>query len=738
MKIIDFKELRFSNILSYGNNINTFPFDVGVNWIKGNNGNGKSTLVEALTYVLFGEPYRDINLEHLVNSVNKKNLISELDFTIIDSYGTNNYTIRRGMFPKVFEILKNGDRIDNEAGLTQSNLESDILGFNKRLFTNVISLNTLETKPFLDMKPDDKRKLIESIITLDISKFKKRISTDLTSANVRLTTSSNDVKAYSNKIIELETIMQKLETEKEVGISELENQLKKMESNLSEQKEKQINIKTELEKISTLGKEAVSKYENYKNLDIKISNIQQVIMISDEMVSLRESFSKKTEELIKQNEIVIKLEKEKENISSKITKHKEKLLEHKDLESNINSTNNKIYLYQSELDKIIKAKDTVQVGVPCPTCGKPSTEEDKEKLLSKYREDWKLQNNNLKEVKKELEKLSKIKETIHDVLKKELDKHISESVKVEQSINPEKKLKVSMETDVSSIAKQIEDKKQRSDILIPEFNVEKDSKDLLVNKLDELKKNKVYADQLNNEIIKLKEVVSNKKSEIVNLETAIKTITSDIQELKVKIEKKKEVTEQDSIGITKKQILESKRGLSDSQENMTKSSDDIELLQFMSGMFGDEGIKRTVIGTFVPVLNKAIDRNLKVFDLPFSIEFDDSLNYKFCNGYGSAPVYDGLSQGQKRKLHFSISMAFRDFVSMVGDFKINMLFLDEVLDISVDDVGLENMVSVLKSKNLEIPSIYVMTHRGETFQNEWNHVVEVMHDGRFSELKQIS
>ncbi len=235
----------------------------------------------------------------------------------------------------------------------------------------------------------------------------------------------------------------------------------------------------------------------------------------------------------------------------------------------------------------------------------------------------------------------------------------------------------------------------------------------------------------------LKESGLKHRADISNLDNSINSLNTEILELQSKIDKKKEKSDKDSIGVTESQIKTTTAELLELQQLLKKTSDDIEILNYMGEMFGDEGIKKTIIGTFVPVLNKAIERNLKIFNLPFSIEFDESLDYIFHDGYGSAPVYHSLSQGQKRKLHFSISMAFRDFVTLIGDFKINVLFLDEVLDISVDTEGLENMIDVLKVKNKEIPSIYLMTHRGENFSDSFDNIISIKHDGRFSEILEV-
>lgn len=737
MVIIKLKQLRFSNVLSYGANQNIIDFTDGITWLKGPNGAGKSSIIEALHFLFFNKAYRDIALEHLVNSVNKKGLLVECDFDRIDSKGTTEYTVIRGLEPKKFIIKENGEVLKKEAGVSQAVLENEILGFDSRLFTNVISLNTLETKPFLDMKPDDKRKLIESIITLDISKLKKKVASELTLANSQFLSASNDVKSYSSRLIQLNELLNKLESEKTQGISDLEAEIKEQEQNIIIQEASKVEITTVINKITEDGKLLKQECNAYENLDNRLSSIDQVISIMSEMNLLRADFAKSTNDLIKLESDSKTFQKDVNKISKKISEKEEILKEIEDVTVKLREAHSETFMAEKEKAKAFKLQSEITVGVPCPVCTKPSTEEDKELLMTQYRKDWVTNNEIIKKNKIELEKLTitqekrtKIVEEINE-LKRDLNKHQNE---LKSCLDMKKTIE---DQYIKTIVSSMERNKKKSETLLPDFNIDKDPIEALNRKFEELKKDKPIAEELNRKLGILRDELSSKKALISGVEATIKSITDKINSINQKIEAKKKDSAEDSISITKKQLEDSTKDLKDSQERITKYSDEIEILTYMVTMLGDNGIKKSVIGAFVPVLNKAIEINLRVFDLPFSIEFDESLDYKFCNSVGTANVYDGLSQGQKRKLHFSISMAFRDFVSMIGDFSINILFLDEVLDISVDDAGLDNMVEILKSKVKDIGGIYLMTHRGEAFSNEWDHVVEISQDGNFSEINVI-
>ncbi len=162
---VEFKKLSFCNIMSYGASGAEIDFQTGLNTIKAANGSGKSSILDALTFVLFGKPYRDIKLSELVNTANGKGLEVTCEFRI----GTDTYMIRRGLKPAVFEIYKNGKEMDmlSTKKLNQDEIDK-LLGINLRLFKNIVAVAVTNNKPFLSLPIGDKRALIENIFNIDV------------------------------------------------------------------------------------------------------------------------------------------------------------------------------------------------------------------------------------------------------------------------------------------------------------------------------------------------------------------------------------------------------------------------------------------------------------------------------------------------------------------------------------------------------------------------------------------
>jgi DNA repair exonuclease SbcCD ATPase subunit len=166
--MITFEKIRWKNFLSTGNQFTEVDLlRHNTTLITGENGAGKTTMLDALTFVLFGKPYRNINIPQLVNSINEKGCLVEIEFSV----GGSSYLVRRGVAPKVFEIHKNGTLVDVCANAKdyQKVLEEQILKFNQKSFCQVVILGSTNYIPFMKLTAADRRTIVESL--LDISIF---------------------------------------------------------------------------------------------------------------------------------------------------------------------------------------------------------------------------------------------------------------------------------------------------------------------------------------------------------------------------------------------------------------------------------------------------------------------------------------------------------------------------------------------------------------------------------------
>jgi DNA repair exonuclease SbcCD ATPase subunit len=229
--MILFKKIRWKNLLSTGNQYTEIDFTKNrTNLIVGTNGAGKSTILDALCFSLFGKPFRKINKPQLINTVNEKDCKVEVEFSI----GKSDWKVVRGIKPAIFEIWKNDAILDqSSAALDQQKwLEQNVLKMNYKSFTQIVILGSSNFVPFMQLSAAHRREVIEDL--LDIKIF----SSMNTLIKEKIRQSKEEIKILDLK---KESFLDKVKMQ-ENFIEELENRGKE-------------NIQKKLHSISTLDKE---------------------------------------------------------------------------------------------------------------------------------------------------------------------------------------------------------------------------------------------------------------------------------------------------------------------------------------------------------------------------------------------------------------------------------------------------------------------------------------------------
>ena len=165
--MIVFEKIKWKNFLSTGDQWSEIEFtESSSTLIIGQNGAGKSTVLDALCFALFNKPFRKIKRGQLVNSINEKSTKVELDFSI----GKDEYRIFRGIKPNVFELYHNNKLIDQDAAVkdTQKYLEQTILKLNFKSFTQVVILGSSTFVPFMQLSAPHRREVIEDLLDINI------------------------------------------------------------------------------------------------------------------------------------------------------------------------------------------------------------------------------------------------------------------------------------------------------------------------------------------------------------------------------------------------------------------------------------------------------------------------------------------------------------------------------------------------------------------------------------------
>ena len=274
--MIKFTKVRWKNFLSTGSQFIEVDLNRSTSTlIVGENGAGKSTILDAICFALFGKPFRSINKPQLINSINDKNCVVEIFFSI----GRKEYGITRGIKPTVFEIRCDGDILNQDAASRdyQKILEDQILKLNYKSFTQIVILGSASFTPFMQLPPAHRREIIEDILDIQIFTVMNSVLKD------KMSVLKDTIKTIEGQI---EIGKQKVKLQNEY-IKQLEESQKKREADA------QLAIIESQGTISRLQQEATQLVENLQALKDSVSDESTVTSRRTELVSLLKSLTQR-------------------------------------------------------------------------------------------------------------------------------------------------------------------------------------------------------------------------------------------------------------------------------------------------------------------------------------------------------------------------------------------------------------------------------------------------------------
>lgn len=227
--MIHFKYVKYKNILSTGNSFTEIKLDQNKSTlIVGENGAGKSTMLDAICFALYGKPFRKINKPQLMNSINQKELVVELGFNV----SGKEFTVRRGIKPNIFEIWCNGELLNQDAAARdyQAYLEETILKLNLKSFGQVVVLGSSTFVPFMQLPASHRREVIEDLLDIQIfTTMNTLLKEKATNNKTEITELKYDIDLLVNKI---ESAKNHNESIRKMKESEVEKIREKIKTNL--------------------------------------------------------------------------------------------------------------------------------------------------------------------------------------------------------------------------------------------------------------------------------------------------------------------------------------------------------------------------------------------------------------------------------------------------------------------------------------------------------------------------
>ncbi|QPB08210.1 exonuclease [Synechococcus phage S-H9-1] len=272
--MIIFKKIRWKNFLSTGNVFSEVDLQASkTNLIIGSNGAGKSTILDALTFSLFGKPFRKINKPMLVNSINEKDCVTEIEFSI----GKKEYKVVRGIKPNVFEIYCNGNLWNQESSLVeqQKNFESNVLKMNYKSFTQIVVLGSSTFVPFMRLPLAQRREIIEDILDIQVfSTMNVLLKDKVRENNEEIKTLDYQIHLLEEKIDLQKKYMLELEKKNKEEITRKENKITELLQNENDQHTEIARLTSEVERYSKEMEELSNSATKLKKLNTFLFKIQ--------------------------------------------------------------------------------------------------------------------------------------------------------------------------------------------------------------------------------------------------------------------------------------------------------------------------------------------------------------------------------------------------------------------------------------------------------------------------------
>ena len=385
--MIIFQKVRWKNFLSTGQNFTEINFLKSPNTlIIGNNGAGKSTILDALCFGLFGKPFRKINKPQLLNSINQQAAVVEIEFLI----GKKQYKVIRGIKPNTFEVYCNDILVDQDAKAKdyQEHLEKFILKLNFKSFTQVVILGSASFVPFMQLSPADRRAIIEDLLDIGIfssmngvvkekmseikdTTTKTKYEMDLTSEKINFQKQSieehktrNDEEIAKKKLEIASSIDQNFKLQRDIELIQkhIDVLQKKIEDKISVEKKskKLLQLESKIETNIKKNEKDIAFYEEHDNCPTCKQNIdgefksEQVTERKSKVVTQREGLTEISAEITKANKRI----EEINGIIKHITAHNNEIVKHTSTISAVHAFINKL---QREVEVLSTHKDTLEI-----------------------------------------------------------------------------------------------------------------------------------------------------------------------------------------------------------------------------------------------------------------------------------------------------------------------------------------------------------------------------------------
>jgi len=378
--MIYFRNIKWKNFLSTGNAFTEIDFTKSKSTlIVGENGAGKSTILDALSFALYGKPFRKINKPQLVNAINQKGLEVHLEFTI----GKRNYTVKRGIKPNLFEIHQDGNLLnqDAESKEYQEMFERSILKLNHKSFSQIVVLGSASFVPFMQLPASHRREVIEDLLDIQIFSTMNTLLKDKVSDNkTKISDCDFNIKLSAEKIEMLKKHLDTLKANTNDIIQQKNTKIAEYQQSIQEARNSISQVQTTLQG----AVDSISDHEKVKTkikqldtlsaqIDQRLSKLQKDITFftdHDDCPTCRQGIEHDhKDEIIQRNNSQVaeiesgknKLQEEYDNLNSRLTDINNALMEINRLNTSISNYNVQVTTWNNFIGDLQKEIDELKV-----------------------------------------------------------------------------------------------------------------------------------------------------------------------------------------------------------------------------------------------------------------------------------------------------------------------------------------------------------------------------------------
>lgn len=358
--MIIFEKIRFKNFLSYGNSWTELNLNGAQDTlIVGENGAGKSTFLDALSYALYMKPFRKVNNPQLVNSINKKHLAVEVEFKV----GSNHYKVCRGHAPRYFEVHQNGQMLNQDSHTKdyQKILEQNILKMNYKSFTQIVVLGSRNFVPFMQLSTADRRSVIEDLLDIQIFSTMATLLKDKVSENKnKLQAVDYEINLIEEKIRMEEQYLEQMKQDKGAERAKLEATIKDKQQDIETLQNAVESLQAQVDEAFTEIKDQdklKKKSDKYLQLETaitqKLDSIKkkkQFFIDNDDCPTCEQSIDEaiKEREINKANTAVSETEEGLAQLESQLSELSSTLLVYRGVQERIDELNTEIQTKQNK------------------------------------------------------------------------------------------------------------------------------------------------------------------------------------------------------------------------------------------------------------------------------------------------------------------------------------------------------------------------------------------------------